>query len=69
MGGSAHPYPPGWGCAQDPAFLQWHGVPNGLKTQYKKTPLNKTVLECSIYPLETIKIRFGNGLDFTSKIG
>ena len=28
-GGSAPPYPPGWGCAPDPAFLQWHRELNG----------------------------------------
>ena len=32
------------------------------------TSLNKIVSEWSIYPIETIKIRFGSGLDFTSKI-
>ena len=28
------------------------------------TPLDKIVLEWSIYPIETIKIRFVSGLDF-----
>ena len=31
------------------------------------TPLNKIVLEWSIYPTETVKIRFGSSLNFTSK--
>ena len=31
------------------------------------TPLSEIVLECSIYPIETIKIRFVSSLNFTSK--
>ena len=34
LGDGAPPYPPGWGCAPDPAFLQWHRELNGL-TVYK----------------------------------
>ena len=33
-----------------------------------RLPLNKIVLEWSIYPIATIKISFGSGLDFTSKV-
>jgi len=32
------------------------------------TPFNKKVLEWSIYPVETIKIRFESGLNFTLKM-
>ena len=31
------------------------------------TPLNKKILEWAIYPIETVKIRFGSSLNFTSK--
>ena len=40
-GVSAHPYPPGWGCSPDPAFLEWHWVPNGIKTKYTKLKINQ----------------------------
>ena len=37
-------------------------------TFYHGAPVSKKVLEGSIYPIETIKIRFGSGLNFTSKM-
>ena len=33
----------------------------------QRASLNEIVLECSIYPIESIKIRFGSGLNFTWK--
>ena len=44
--------------------------PSGFLKKYTfshSIPVNKIVLESSIYRIETIKIRFGSGMDFTSK--
>ena len=31
-------------CAPEPAFLQWHQVPNGLRSQYTKLQTNKKII-------------------------
>ena len=36
-------------------------------THFDIKPLNKIVSEWSIYPIETVKIWFGSGLNFSSK--
>ena len=51
MGGASLPYTPhGWGCAPDPAFLQWNKVPNGLKSQYTKLKTNQAIILVNITP-------------------
>ena len=51
-GGSAPPYPPGWGYTPDPAFLQWHKELNGLTCQYKKLKTNQAIILVNFSILE-----------------
>ena len=46
------PYPPGWGCTPDPAYLQWHRVPNRLTSQYTKLKTNQGIILVNISILE-----------------
>ena len=42
------PYPPGWGHATDPAFLEWHKVHIGFKNQHTKLNTNQAITVMNI---------------------
>jgi len=50
--GGASPYPSGWGCTTDPAFIQLHPVPNGIPSQYTKLKTNQALILVNISILE-----------------
>ena len=56
--GSATPYPPAWGCAPDPAFLQWHREFDRLTSQCTKLNTNQQIILVKICILETLFRQF-----------
>ena len=57
-GGSAPTYPPGWGCAPDPSFLQCHRELNRLTSHHTILKTSQDIILVNIFTLETHFLSF-----------